>query len=245
MFVALLKRLICMVVLVVKLVMLAVVAFSINTSIAAATSVAFSPVNDSVGNSLQSSADKGRPIILVVGDSISAAYGIEQSSGWVTLLEEKLTAKNLWYKVVNASVSGSTSADGLRRLPNLLKQFSPRVVIIELGGNDGLRGYPVKLMKKNLQQMIDLSQSSNADVLLAGIEIPPNYGMRYTTLFKDAFQQLAATNRDIQYDPFILDAVATKPELMQDDGIHPTAAAQPQLLINIWDNLYPLLTPQP
>jgi acyl-CoA thioesterase-1 len=161
------------------------------------------------------------------------------------LLEEKLTAKNLWYKVVNASVSGSTSADGLRRLPNLLKQFSPRVVIIELGGNDGLRGYPVKLMKKNLQQMIDLSQSSNADVLLAGIEIPPNYGMRYTTLFKDAFQQLAATNRDIQYDPFILDAVATKPELMQDDGIHPTAAAQPQLLINIWDNLYPLLTPQP
>jgi acyl-CoA thioesterase-1 len=245
MFVALLKRLICMVVLVVKLVMLAVVAFSINTSIAAATSVAFNPVNDSVGNSLQSSADKGRPIILVVGDSISAAYGIEQSLGWVALLEEKLTAKNLWYKVVNASVSGSTSADGLRRLPNLLKQFSPRVVIIELGGNDGLRGYPVKLMKKNLQQMIDLSQSSNADVLLAGIEIPPNYGMRYTTLFKDAFQQLAATNRDIQYDPFILDAVATKPELMQDDGIHPTAAAQPQLLINIWDNLYPLLTPQP
>jgi acyl-CoA thioesterase-1 len=116
-------------------------------------------------------------------------------------------------------------------------------VIIELGGNDGLRGYPITLMKKNLQQMIDLSQSSNADVLLAGIEIPPNYGVRYTTLFRGAFQQLAATNRDIQYEPFILDAVATKPELMQDDGIHPTAAAQPQLLTNIWDNLYPLLIP--
>lgn len=233
-----------MTVLVVKLVMLAFVAFSINISTAAATSAVFNSADGSVGNSLQSSADKGRPIILVVGDSISAAYGIEQSSGWVALLEEKITAKNLWYKVVNASVSGNTSADGLRRLPNLLKQFRPKVVIIELGGNDGLRGYPVKLMKKNLQQMIDLSQSSNANVLLAGIEIPPNYGVRYTTLFRDAFQQLAATNPNIQYDPFILDAVATKPSLMQDDGIHPTAAAQPQLLINIWDNLYPLLIPQ-
>ena len=190
------------------------------------------------------SSNKVRPIILVLGDSISAAYGIELSQGWVALLEQKLAEKKYSYQIVNASVSGNTSADGLKRLPNLLKQYNPNIVVIELGGNDGLRGYPVKLMKKNIQSMIDMSQKNNAKVLLAGIEIPPNYGQRYTTLFRDAFQDLATTNRNIQYEPFILEGVATKPALMQSDGIHPTARAQPQLLKNIWDNLLPLLAIQ-
>lgn len=214
------------------------VLFSLSTNLVMATN---NEVTENSKNSSLNSASNSKPIILVVGDSISAAYGIELSKGWVALLEQKLVTKNHLYQVVNASVSGNTSADGLRRLPNLLKQYTPNIVVIELGGNDGLRGYPVKLMKNNLQSMIDMSQKNNAKVLLAGIEIPPNYGARYTALFRGAFQDLAANNSNIQYDPFILQAVATKPELMQSDGIHPTAQAQPQLLNNIWDNLLPLL----
>jgi acyl-CoA thioesterase-1 len=223
-----------------KVVILVLMTFNTNILLAAATSVAPGTAN----NSLYPLADNRRPVILVVGDSISAAYGIQQSQGWVSLLEKKLIEKNFSHEVVNASVSGNTSADGLRRLPKLLKQYNPSIVVVELGGNDGLRGYPVKLMKKNLQKMIDMSESKSAEVLLAGIEIPPNYGVRYTTLFREVFQTLAATNSHIQFEPFILDGVATRPELMQADGLHPTAEAQPQLLVNIWDNLYPLLTPK-
>jgi acyl-CoA thioesterase-1 len=247
-FVTLLKRFMLMVALALKIVILVFIILNTNILMGAENRIAPSALNSSPKNaskiSLNQSAENKLPIILVVGDSISAAYGIEQHLGWVALLEQKLTAQNFSYEVVNASVSGNTSADGLRRLPKLLKQYRPNIVVIELGGNDGLRGHPIKLMKNNLQQMIDLSLKNNAQVLLAGIEIPPNYGVRYTTLFRDAFQSLAATNRNIQYDPFILDAVATKPELMQSDGIHPIAAAQPQLLINIWDDLYPLLIPE-
>jgi len=187
----------------------------------------------------EDNADKS--IILVVGDSISAAYGIELNAGWVSLLAQKLISDGYQHQVINASVSGNTSADGLRRLPNLLKEYKPAIVVIELGGNDGLRGYPVKLMKKNLQAMINLSQESQANVLLAGIEIPPNYGPRYTGLFRKTFQELNRDNPSVRYSPFILEAIATKPELMQSDGIHPTAVAQPQLLNNIWGYLLPML----
>lgn len=226
-----------------KIAILVLTALSANILLAAENTIPVSALKNTSDSSLSQSAANQLPIILILGDSISAAYGIEQNLGWVALLEQKLADQNFLYQVVNASVSGNTSADGLRRLPNLLKQYRPNIVVIELGGNDGLRGHPVKLMKANLQQMIDLSKNSHANVLLAGIEIPPNYGVRYTTLFRDAFQSLAATNSSIQYDPFILAAVATRPELMQSDGIHPTAAAQPQLLSNIWDDLYPLLAP--
>jgi acyl-CoA thioesterase-1 len=240
-FVTLLKRFMLMVALALKIVILVFITFNTNILIGAENNVDSSALNSSPKGSAGLSLDNKRPIILIVGDSISAAYGMKQNLGWVVLLEQRLTAQNFSYEVVNASVSGNTSADGLRRLPKLLKQYRPNIVVIELGGNDGLRGHPIKLMKNNLQQMIDLSLKNNAEVLLAGIEIPPNYGVRYTTLFRDAFRSLAATNNNIQYDPFILDGVATEPELMQSDGIHPTAAAQPQLLINIWDDLYPLL----
>jgi acyl-CoA thioesterase-1 len=183
----------------------------------------------------------GEHRILVVGDSISAAYGIDVTAGWVHLLQERLhSTPYAHYEVINASVSGNTSADGLSRLPQLLSLYSPETVVIELGGNDGLRGYPTKLMAKNLQKMIDLSQQANAKVVLAGIEIPPNYGERYTLAFRKTFQQLAQNNT-VSYIPFILENIATQPQLMQKDSIHPTAEAQPVLLENMWGAISGLL----
>lgn len=179
--------------------------------------------------------------ILIVGDSISAAYGMVVSAGWVHLLQEKIShTSHAHYEVINASISGNTSADGLSRLPKLLSLYSPEIVIIELGGNDGLRGYPVKIMANNLQKMIDLSKKNNATVVLAGIQIPPNYGERYTQAFSKTFQQLS-TNNTVSYVPFILEGIATRPLLMQKDGIHPTAEAQPLLLENMWKSIYGLL----
>ena len=186
-------------------------------------------------------SSNGEHRILIVGDSISAAYGIDISEGWVQLLQEKLDANTYsHYEVINASISGNTSGDGLSRLPKLLSLYSPEIVVIELGGNDGLRGYPTKLMAKNLQKMIDLSQQTNAKVILAGIEIPPNYGERYTQSFRKTFQQLAKDNT-VSYIPFILENIATQPQLMQKDSIHPTAEAQPILLENMWGAIRELL----
>ncbi len=184
---------------------------------------------------------KSESNILVVGDSISAAYGIEVTEGWVHLLQEKInTTPYAHYTVVNASISGNTSGDGLSRLPQLLSLYSPAIVVIELGGNDGLRGYPLKLMSQHLQKMIELSQQSQAKVVLAGIRIPPNYGDRYTQAFSNTFEQLAQKNT-VSYVPFILKGVATQPLLMQKDGIHPTAEAQPILLDNMWEAISRLL----
>jgi len=172
--------------------------------------------------------------IMILGDSISAAYGLDIEEGWVALLEQRLGNKPDYnYQVINASISGNTSGDGLGRLPLLLKQYSPEIIVIELGGNDGLRGFPVKILQRNLQAMIDMSQAANAKVILAGIEIPPNYGQRYTDLFRKTFQTVA-DNNDVVFIPFILENIALRPELMQDDGIHPTKEAQSILLENIW-----------
>jgi len=182
--------------------------------------------------------------ILVVGDSISAAYGLDVKLGWVNLLQVKLNNSGYpHYQVINASVSGNTTGDGVGRLPELLNVHQPDIVIIELGGNDGLRGYPIKIMTRNLQKMVDLSLAAKTKVLLAGIEIPPNYGSQYTALFRQGFQTVAQTN-SIVFLPFILEGVATVPELMQNDGIHPVAAAQPRMLNNVWDYLQPLLISQ-
>lgn len=187
--------------------------------------------------------------LLVLGDSISAAYGIKPEEGWVALLDKKLQTEKKAYEVINASVSGNTTGDGLGRLQALLKQYQPDIVIVELGGNDGLRGYPIKLMESNLERIITLTQNSKAKVLLAGIEIPPNYGQRYTSAFRQGFinvnnriNKRATTNKDkIAFLPFILKEVGTNPQLMQKDGIHPTAGAQPMILDNIWPYLEPLL----
>ncbi|WP_414736188.1 arylesterase [Halomonas elongata] len=178
-----------------------------------------------------------RPLILVMGDSLSAAYGIERQDGWVSLLTDRLAGKA---RVVNASISGETTAGGKTRLPELLRQHDPDIVLLELGGNDGLRGLPPAQMRSNLADMIEASQASGAEVALLGIDIPPNYGQAYREAFTRVFTALAE-RYEVPLLPFMLDDVALHDELMQDDGIHPTAAAQPQILDNVWPVLAPLL----
>ena len=177
--------------------------------------------------------------IVVLGDSISAGYGIDVEKGWVNLLDQKLQGMDD-YTVINASVSGDTTGAGLARLPALLKKHQPEVVIIELGGNDGLQGFPIRIMKNNIATMVELAQQSGAKVLLLGMRIPPNYGDRYTETFYQAFQQIAA-DKSVALMPFFLDSVAIHKEYMQDDGIHPRANAQTMLLDDMWPYLAPLI----
>jgi acyl-CoA thioesterase-1 len=180
--------------------------------------------------------------IMILGDSISAAYGIERNEGWVSLLEqylqENITDKS--YHIINASISGETTGGGLTRLPNLLEQHQPNIVIIELGGNDGLRGFTISNLRSNLDTMAELSLAANAKVLIAGMRIPPNYGTRYTNLFYDSFR-LTAEKHQLPLIPFLLEGIATNPELMQRDGIHPTAEGQPLILKNVLEQLNQLL----
>jgi acyl-CoA thioesterase-1 len=178
--------------------------------------------------------------VLVLGDSLSAAYGMNENQGWVQLLRERLEQKQLDIQVINASISGETTAGGLARLPRLLNEYEPSVVILELGGNDGLRGYPIQSMKKQLQRSVQLSHQHQAQVLLLGMEIPPNYGRRYSELFRSAYQEIAKHN-ELVLVPFFLEGVATNRELMQADGIHPRSEAQAQMLDNVWPLLEPLL----
>jgi acyl-CoA thioesterase-1 len=178
--------------------------------------------------------------LLVLGDSISAAYGMSLEQGWVSLLAAQLRSSHPDYTVVNASISGETTGGGLRRLPDLLAQHRPRVVVLELGGNDGLRGHPPARIRSNLLRMAELAEDSGATVLLLPMEIPPNYGKRYTAAFRESFAAVAQQT-DARLGPFILDGIATDAALMQDDGIHPTAAAQPLLLDNIIASLLEIL----
>ena len=178
-----------------------------------------------------------RPTLLVMGDSLSAAYGIEQEMGWVTLLAERLEDEA---DVINASISGETTSGGAQRLASIIGQQQPDIVLLELGGNDGLRGLPPTQMRSNLASMIEQSQQAGADVLLLGIDIPPNYGQAYRDAFTGVFHSLA-DEYDVPLVPFLLENVALNTELMQDDGIHPTAAAQPLILDNVWPALEPLL----
>ncbi|MCR6653343.1 MAG: arylesterase [Cellvibrionaceae bacterium] len=182
------------------------------------------------------------PRLLVLGDSLSAAYGIEVQQGWVSLLEQRMASKYP-YKVINASVSGETTGGGLARLPALLEQHQPRLVIVELGGNDGLRGYPLNIMKQQLARIIENSRAAGAEVLLVGMQIPPNYGPRYTNQFRDTYTQLAA-QYDLPLVEFLLADVALNPQLMQKDGIHPTAEAQEKMLDNVWLVLQSMLQKQ-
>lgn len=179
--------------------------------------------------------------VLVLGDSISAAYGMSLEQGWVALLARQLEQADPPWQVVNASISGETTGGGLRRLPGLLEQHQPGVVIIELGGNDGLRGFPLDALRDNLQQLVNLSQTAGAEVILVPMEIPPNYGARYTAGFRDSFVAIARAT-DSVLAPFLLEGVATDPKLMQADGIHPAVAAQPILLQNILPTVQETLT---
>ncbi len=178
--------------------------------------------------------------ILVMGDSLSAAYELRSEQGWVALLAQRLRTQGYGYEVVNASVSGETSGGGLQRLPRALELHHPDLVILELGANDGLRGLPIAATKENLTKMVQLAQAAGARVLLLGIRIPPNYGPRYASEFEALYPGLAGQFH-LPLVPFLLDKVALDPKLMQSDGLHPTAAGEPLVLETVWQELGPLL----
>ena len=187
------------------------------------------------------SAHAEAPVILVFGDSISAGYGLAHvEQGWVELLKTRLDAQGYVYQVVNASVSGETTAGGLARLPRALELHHPKIVVLELGGNDGLRALPIAQMRSNLTQMADLASAAGAKVLLLGMRMPPNYGPQYTEQFAMVFSDLAREKK-LPLVPFLLTDIALSPTLLQGDDIHPNAAGQPILVENVWPTLKPLL----
>ena len=178
------------------------------------------------------------PSILVMGDSLSAEYGIQRGSGWVTLLQNQLRQQGSTWDVINASISGETTAGGLTRMPALLQQKKPRIVLLELGANDALRGLSIKETEKNLRAMINLSKQSGAKVLLFGMQIPPNYGKDYTKQFKEIYPKLASSEQ-IQLLPFFMSGVVTNKDLFQADNIHPNENAQVVLYKNVWGAMAP------
>jgi acyl-CoA thioesterase I len=181
------------------------------------------------------------PVILVFGDSISAGYGLAHvEQGWVALLQTRLKDQEYGYQVVNASVSGETTGGGLARLPRALTLHRPKIVILELGGNDGLRALPIAQMRANLEHMADLAAAAGAHVLLLGMRIPPNYGPDYTEQFRSCYTDVAR-DKKLPLVPFLLNDIALSPNLMQADGIHPNEFGQPKLLANVWPALQPLL----
>ncbi|PPK52107.1 arylesterase [Marinobacter persicus] len=179
--------------------------------------------------------------LLVVGDSLSAAYGVPSDTAWVQLLRNRLEQQDTRWQVVNASISGETTDGGLRRLPDLLQQHEPDVVVIELGGNDGLRGFPPDVIESNLSSMIEKVKATGATPVLVGMKIPPNYGQRYTSAFSAIYRDLS-DRYNIALVPFFLQGIYGKDGLMQRDGIHPTEKAQPLLLENVWPKLEPVVS---
>jgi acyl-CoA thioesterase I len=186
------------------------------------------------------SAAAASSTLLVFGDSLSAAYGISPQQGWVQLLAERIRRAALPWQVVNASVSGETTAGGLRRLPEDLKRHHPSIVAIELGANDALRGQPIASIRSNLEQMIRLARDAHAQPVLVGIMIPPNYGIDYAREFQQVYRDVAR-KLDVPLVPFLLDGLVDKPDMFQADQLHPTAQAQPRLLDNVWPTVEPLL----
>ncbi|MDQ1815554.1 arylesterase [Massilia sp. CCM 9210] len=178
--------------------------------------------------------------VLVLGDSLSAEYGLSRGAGWVALLEQKLKAEKIDAAIVNASISGETTSGGRARLPALLTQHKPDIVVIELGANDGLRGLPVAAAETNMRTMIELAQKNKARVLLVGMRIPPNYGRDYTERFFGMYKSLS-TQYKAPLVPFMLDGVADKPALFQADRLHPNAQAHPVILANIWPHFLALV----
>ena len=183
------------------------------------------------------------PVIVVLGDSLSAAYGLPTERGWVALLEARLADAGLAYRVVNASISGDTTGGGLTRLPQVLERHRPAMVVVALGANDGLRGIPVRQIEDNLNAMVRLVRGAGADVLLVGVRLPPNYGAAYTEGFQATLRGVADAGQ-VPLVPDLLAGVAEDWRLMQADGLHPTAEAQPRILDNVWPGLEPLLGPR-
>jgi len=194
---------------------------------------------------VENAAAAEKNTILVLGDSLSAAYGLRAEQGWVALLQKRLETQGYGYSVTNASVSGETSSGGLQRLPRALSVHKPAIVILELGANDGLRGLPVAATRRNLTQMIELAKQAGAKVLLVGIRMPPNYGPRFVADFNASYADLAKTYQ-LPLVPFLLEKLALNPQALnpqwlQQDGLHPTAPAQPLLLDTVWPYLAPML----
>lgn len=187
-----------------------------------------------------SGAVQAAPVILVFGDSLSAGYGLKTSQAWPSLLQQRLDNNKQNWHVVNASISGETSAGGLARLPPALAQHKPAIVILELGANDGLRGLPLAAMQNNLNAMIQRIHQAGARVLLVGVRLPPNYGMAYTEKFRHAYETLAR-QQHVALLPSLLNGIEAKRELFQADGFHPIASAQNQVLENVWKPLQTLL----
>ena len=190
--------------------------------------------------SLALAAPSEKTSVLVLGDSLSAAFGIERNQGWVNLLQQHLNKKSSRYHVINASVSGDTTRAGLARLPLALKEHQPKIVIIALGGNDGLRGLSLKELRSNLDNMIRLSKNANAKVMLCGVRVPPNLGVTYIAKFLQVYRETSQAH-DIPLVNYILKDVSSHANLMQGDGIHPTAEAQPIILNNVLQELTTLL----
>jgi len=182
----------------------------------------------------------GAQKILVLGDSLSASYGLAQTNGWVSLLQQRLAAEKFSHQVINASISGETTSGGLYRIDALIKSHQPQVVILALGANDGLRGLSLEATQSNLEAMIRRAKKNRAQVLLIGMRLPPNYGPAYTEKFHRLYEQLALKYRT-QRVPFLLAPIAGKRDYFQADGLHPTAEAQPLLLDTVWPVLMPML----
>lgn len=209
-------------------------------SILTQTALAFILISTGLVSHLANATDIKQPSLLVLGDSLSAGYGFDAQKSWVELLQQRINKEQLGYRVVNGSVSGNTTADGLNRLPALIKQHQPAIIIIALGANDGLRGYPIKTMQKNLVGIIKKSKASGATTLITQMEIPPNYGRRYTEQFKNSYSKIAA-QENVNTLPFFLYDLVNNPQLMLDDGIHPNAKAQATILETLWPSIREVL----
>lgn len=186
------------------------------------------------------STASGASVIAVLGDSISAGYGLKNGDGWVTLLQNRLSAQGYNYKVINASITGDTTSGGLTRLPAILRQYKPAIVIVELGGNDGLRGLSVSQMQTNLDDIVTSSLQNKSKVLLLGMQLPPNYGLAFTKRFADVYASISR-QRKTALVPFFLEGLSDDKTLFQADQIHPNAEAQALLLENVWTYLKPML----
>lgn len=195
------------------------------------------PAHAQTANAAQGSSPR---TVLVVGDSLSAEYGIKRGTGWVPLLSARVSEQYPKFQVVNASISGDTTSGGVARLPALLRQHSPAVVVLELGSNDALRGLPLNMTEQNLRAMTQAARKADAQVLIVGMQIPPNYGRDYAQRFAQLFPAVAK-DENARLVPFLMEGIATNRAMFQADGIHPNEDAQPQLLDNVWPTLRPLL----
>ncbi|MEX3978798.1 arylesterase [Paraburkholderia sp. EG287A] len=202
------------------------------------TALAATPV--STANAATNPAAKAKPNIVVLGDSLSAEYGLPRDTGWVALLRQRLTSERIDYNVANASISGDTTSGGLTRLPLVMQRIKPAIVIVELGANDALRGVPLTTTDSNLRAIVTQIRKGGAKPVLIGMYVPPNYGVDYTRDFHAIYERLAK-ELNVPLVPFLLAGLADKPELFQADQIHPTQQAQPLLLDNVWPTLKPLL----